>query len=225
VSAWIPRVLLGIGGAALIAAVVSIAIGEGGPQPREIGGVNDTQRLIGGIEQEGAYLGPADAEVAVTVFNDLQCTDCAPYQVETIDPLIEEYARTGEARMEFRHFPLTERELTVAALAAEAAGLQDRQWQYVDLFFRNQEAAGGVIDDEFMREVAVAVTDLDLDRWEEDRHSEAVAEAVRVDGLLAAELELPAQQAVVVSGPGGQRELIDSPSGEEIEAAITAVSG
>jgi protein-disulfide isomerase len=223
-TVWVPRALLGIGAAALIAAIVAIAVGEGGPQPREIGGVNETQRLIGGIEQDGAYIGPAEAEVTITVFNDLQCTDCAGYQLETIDPLIEAYARTGEARLEFRHFPLTERQLTVAALAAEAAGEQDRQWQFIDLFFRNQDAAGGVIDDEFLREVAVAVTDLDLDRWEEDRESEAVAEAVRADGLLAAELELPAEPAVVVSGPAGQRELLEYPPRNGIDAAVATVS-
>ena len=38
--------------------------------------------------------------------------------------------------------------------------------------------------------------------------------------MLAAELELPAEPAVVVSGPGGQRELIESPSLEQIEAAV-----
>jgi hypothetical protein len=41
--------------------------------------------------------------------------------------------------------------------------------------------------------------------------------------MLAAELELPAEPAVVVSGPGGQRELIETPSREQIEAAISAV--
>ena len=40
--------------------------------------------LFGGIEQDGAYIGPADAEVTVSVFNDLQCTDCADYELEVI---------------------------------------------------------------------------------------------------------------------------------------------
>jgi hypothetical protein len=42
--------------------------------------------------------------------------------------------------------------------------------------------------------------------------------------MLAAELELTADPAVVVAGPTGQRELTDLPSGAEVEAAIDQVS-
>lgn len=87
---------------ALIAALVSISVGEGGPEAAEIGGVNDVQRLFGGIEQQDAYLGSEDAEVTVTVFNDIQCTDCADYQLEVVNSLVEEYARTGDARLEYQ---------------------------------------------------------------------------------------------------------------------------
>ena len=47
---------------------------------------------------------------------------CADYEINTIDPLVEEYARTGDARLEFRHFSLAPNDTTLAAIAAEAAG-------------------------------------------------------------------------------------------------------
>jgi protein-disulfide isomerase len=226
VSAWVPRVLLGVGAVAVIAALVSIAVGEGGPgSSQEIGGINDVQRIYGGIEQEGAYLGPDDAEVTVTFFNDIQCTVCADYQIETIDPLVEEYARPGDARLEYRHFSLAPNDTTLAAIAAEAAADQDRQWQYLDLFARNQELATGEVDEELLREIAEAVPELDVDAWDEAFADPAAEEAVRQDAMLAAELELPAEPAAAVSGPGGQRELIETPPRDEIEAAIAAVSG
>jgi protein-disulfide isomerase len=74
-----------------------------------------------------------------------------------------------------------------------------------------------------LREVAEAVPQLDVEQWQEDFESPRSEELVRQDAMLAAELQLPAEPAVVVSGPGGQRELIESPSAEEIEAAIDAV--
>jgi protein-disulfide isomerase len=223
-SPWVPRALLIVGGAALIAAVVSIAVGEGGPQAQDIGGVNEVQRIFGGIAQEGADLGPEDAELAISVFNDIQCEPCADYEIDVIDPLVEEYARTDQARFEFRHFSLAPNDTTLAAIAAEAAGEQARQWQYLDTFVRNQDLAiSRDVDEDVLREVAEAVPQLDVEQWQEDFESPRSEELVRQDAMLAAELQLPAEPAVVVSGPGGQRELIESPSAEEIEAAIDAV--
>ncbi|HEX5955954.1 MAG TPA: thioredoxin domain-containing protein [Solirubrobacterales bacterium] len=219
-----PRALLIVGGAALIAAVVSIAVGEGGPQAQDIGGVNEVQRIFGGIAQEGADLGPEDAELAISVFNDIQCEPCADYEIDVIDPLVEGYARTDQARFEFRHFSLAPNDTTLAAIAAEAAGEQARQWQYLDTFVRNQDLAiSRDVDEDVLREVAEAVPQLDVEQWQEDFESPRSEELVRQDAMLAAELQLPAEPAVVVSGPGGQRELIESPSTAEIEAAIDAV--
>ena len=219
-----PRALLIVGGAALIAAVVSIAVGEGGPQAQDIGGVNEVQRIFGGIAQEGADLGPEDAELAISVFNDIQCEPCADYEIDVIDPLVEEYARTDLGRFEFRHFSLAPNDTTLAAIAAEAAGEQARQWQYLDTFVRNQDLAiSRDVDEDVLREVAEAVPQLDVEQWQEDFESSRSEELVRQDAMLAAELQLPAEPAVVVSGPGGQRELIESPSAAEIEAAIDAV--
>ena len=223
-SPWIPRALLGIGLVAVIAAIVSIAVGEGGPRAAEIGGVNEVQELFGGIEQDGAFLGSADAEITVTVFNDLQCTDCADFQIDVIDPLIADYARPDRARFEFRHFSLAPNDTTLAAIASEAAGLQARQWQYLDTFVRNQRTAADLgVSEQTLRLVAESVPQLEVDQWEEDFDSSEAEELVREDAILASELELPAQPAVVVSGPGGRRELIETPPVSEIEDAIAAV--
>jgi hypothetical protein len=217
--------------------IYSIAVGEGGPTSQEIGGVNEVQRLFGGITQDGAYLGSEDAEATITVFNDMQCAGCADWQIAEIDPLVEEFVRTERARMEFRHFASGAKAVTLAAVAAEAAGLQERQWQYIDTFLRNQDAAGGRIDDEFLREVAEAVPQLELEEWQADFEGDEAPALVDQDEQLALDLELPGSEigtssapleeygaAVVVSGPGGQRQLGDYPSREEIEAAIAEVA-
>ena len=223
-SPWIPRVGLGLALLGLIGAVVTIAVGEGGPQPQDVGGVNEVQRLFGGIEQDGAYLGPDDAEVTVTVFNDLQCTSCADFGLGVIDPLVEEHVRTDEVRFDLRHFAITGHDTTRAAYAATAAGEQGRQWQYADLFLRNQDlAADQGVTDELLRELAEAVSGLEVDQWEEDLDSAEVAERVEADALLAENLRLPAEPAVVVSGPGGDEQLVDTPTLEEIEVAIAQV--
>ena len=223
-SPWVPRALLAVGVVAITAAVVSIAVGEGGPQPQDVGGVNETQRIFGGIEQDEDAVGSADADVIVSVFNDLQCGACATYHLDTVVPLVESYARTGEARVELRHFSIAPNDTTLAAIAAEAAGAQSRQWQFADLFFRNQELARARgVDEELLAEVAGAVPQLEFEEWEAAYDSPESEEAVRADAMLASELELPAEPAVVVDGPGGTRTLTGSPPLEEVEAALAEV--
>src|SRR5436305_8315630 len=125
-SRSVPRLLLAAGAIGLLGASVSISIGEGGPKVIKISGGDQVQQLIAGIQQDGPYLGTPDAKVTIDVFTDLQCSTCDTYEIETVDPLIEQYARTGKARFEFRNYSLGQAETTKAAYAATAAGAQDR---------------------------------------------------------------------------------------------------
>jgi protein-disulfide isomerase len=210
----------------LAGAIISLSVGNGGPQPAPIGGVNEVQEIFGGIEQDDAFIGPQDATTTITVFNDIQCGPCADYEINTIDPLVEEYARTDKARLEFRHFSLAPNDTTLAAIAAEAAGKQSRQWQYLDTFVRNIDSARTRgVDDQFLREVAEAVPELDVDQWQQDYDDPATKQLVVQDAELAAQLKLPAEPAVVVTGPGGERKLIESPSLTAIQDAVAQVSG
>jgi protein-disulfide isomerase len=225
-SPWVPRLLLGLGLVGIAGAIYSIAVGNGGPQPAPIGGVNDVQEIFGGIQQDGAFIGPGDASTTITVFNDIQCRPCADFELNTVDPLVEEYARTGDARLEFRHFSLAPNDTTVAAIASEAAAVQDRQWQYLDTFVRNLDAARARgVDEQFLREVAEAVPELETDQWLDDYHDPASEQRVKDDAALATQLKLPAQPAVLVSGPEGTKQLINTPSKEDVEAAVAQVSG
>jgi protein-disulfide isomerase len=208
--------------AAILIAIVFIAVGEEG-EPIEITGVSQTNELIGGIAQEGAELGSPAAPVQISIFNDLQCTDCAEWHLEVIPPLIEELVRGDEARLEIRHFSVGPRESGVAQFAAVAAGEQDHQWQFVHLLFLNQDEAPprGVTDD-FLRAIAGGAG-LEVGEWEEERESPEVTDVVAMDAELARNLELPAEPAAVVDGPGGAETLSSSPSPEEIEEAVRAV--
>ena len=220
-----PRLLLGAGAVGLGVAIVSLAIGTGGPQVIKIRGAGQVQELLGGIQQDGSSLGPPEGSVTISVFTDLQCSTCDAYEIQVVDPLIEEYARTDRGRLEFHNYSLGQAETTKAAYAATAAGQQDREWQFVELFFRNQDAAPGhTVTDEFLDDLGNTITDLDLDAWRRARESAAVRDRVEADGRLAADLGLRVNgPSIVVDGPAATKVLQDGPSKQEVDAAVAAV--
>jgi len=207
-------------------AIVFIAIGENEAPQADISGASETQQLYGGILQDADELGDPEAPVTIEYFTDLQSQEFADYHRETIPPLLESLVRGGEAKLALRHFPTGENETQAAAFAATAAGEQERQWQYAHLFVLNQDEIPGdpprlTID--YLRQVAGAVLEFDESDWEEEVDSEEVEATVLSDAQEAIELLLPAEPAVIVSGPEGEKKLTRSPSVDEIEEAVEEV--
>ena len=101
-------------------------------------------------------------------YADLACPACALA-----------HARIGlDVRRVFRHFPLASRAPRARPLAqaAEAAALQGRFWEFVDSVYADQ----GHVDDPHLWERCERLG-IDLDRFEADRRSEAVAARVERD--------------------------------------------
>ena len=206
----------------LLLTITLIATGEG-EEGFEITGVNETNTLVGGMAQEGNALGSPEAPVTISLFNDLQCPECVDYQAEVVPPLIEDLVRPGEARLEFRHFSIGRgNATTLSAVAATAAGEQQRQWQFIQLEFENLDEVTSDVDLDFLRTIAGSAG-LDVAIWDEAMDSGEFVAAVEADAMLAAELKLTAEPAVVVDGIGGTRVLEEEPSVAEIEAAVEAV--
>lgn len=224
-SAWVPRVLLGVGIAGLAAAIISLSVGTGGPKVIRISGGNDVQELLGGVRQDGSSLGSPDAPVTLGLFTDLQCSTCDTYQRDTVDPLIAKYARGDQVRFELHNYSLGQADVTQSAYAATAAGEQDREWQFAELFFRNQDQApGGSVTDEFLDDLGNSIPDFDLDSWHQAMGSDQVKEAVDADQKLAAQYGLRVEApSIVVDGPGGTKVLQDGPSRQEVQEAIGEV--
>lgn len=205
----------------LLFVIASLSLDEGETDPIEITGVSEVQKLVAGIQQEERTLGDPGAPVTVQVFNDLQCLPCGDYQLENVDPLIEDEVRRGEVKLEFRHFSTGPRNTGLASYGAVAAGLQDYQWHFIELLFRNQdegEAEG--VTDEFLEAIASRIVAFNVEQWQRDFDEPEVREEVEADAELVAELRLPAEPAVIVQGPQRDVKLIESPPLTEIREAI-----
>jgi protein-disulfide isomerase len=203
-------------------AIVSISVGTGTEGQIRITGAEETQSLLGGIQQDGARLGPGDAPVIVQVFNDLQCDPCSDWNRDVVVPLIRGPVRAGQIQMIYHHFPMTESGYGLASFGAVAAAKQDYEWQFIELFFFNQEEAkkGAGATQEFLNNVSRAILNFNVEQWQQDQHDSDLQQTLEDDDKLAADRQFPAQPAVVVGGPNGTRQLIESPSLAQVQAAI-----
>jgi len=89
-------------------------------------------------------LGDADAPVTIIAFSDFQCPYCRRFEQQAFRQLKAEYIETGQVRLVFRDFPLTEIHPNAlsAAMAAECAHDQDAFWPMHDRLFADQNAWG-----------------------------------------------------------------------------------
>jgi protein-disulfide isomerase len=116
---------------------------------------------------EGDHVTGDGAEAIV--YADLGCPHCAAAW---------ERIRALPLRICFRHFPMPSKHPRAQALhaAAEAAGMQGAFWEMCDSLY----AERGRVDDPHLWERAERFG-LDLDRFQQDRRSDAVAERVERD--------------------------------------------
>lgn len=221
---WIPISILTLATIGLIAAVVSIAVGEEGPDQISLSETGEVQKLIAGIPQLGSRLGEADAPVTINLFIDIQCASCADYAAEVVDPVIDDYVRTGEAQITLRHRPVGLKPATLAAFGTLAAAEQDRGWQYAEILMRNlDQVPERGVNEQFLNEVARVTPKLDPGLWEEDVIDDEVRAGAQADDMLAVELGIPGDTAWVIEGLGGSETLERSPTLSQVEAAIERV--
>jgi len=126
----------------------------------------------------------------VVVYLDLACPHCAA-----------SWARIAAAplRLVFRHFPVASKHPRAPALhaASEAVALQHEPafWELVDAIYGDQ----GRVDDPHLWN-RVRSLDLDLERFEGDRRSDAVAARVRRDFESGIRAGITGTPAVFVEG-------------------------
>jgi protein-disulfide isomerase len=116
--------------------------------------------------------GPTGADLVV-VYADFTCPYCALAHVRLLE--LEE---AGAARRVFRHLALKAKHPRSVALgcAAEAAAAQGAFWAFHDAVYADQAH----IDDPHLWALAERL-DLDVDRFEQDRRSDAALERVQRD--------------------------------------------
>ncbi len=137
--------------------------------------------LLANIPQSGITLGSPHAPATLVEFADLQCPFCREYTANVLPALIQKYVRTGKLEMQFRNLSFIGPDSQTAGHWAAAAGAQDKLWQFLDLWYANQQTENsGYVTDSYLRRIAGGVGGLN------------VAMAAAASGAPAAQAQLTA---------------------------------
>ncbi len=199
--------------AAVIVVVIALAAGGGDNKPalkagESLPGQTEANARFAGIQQNGITLGNPKAPVTLVEFADLQCPYCRQYTTDVMPTLVAEYVRSGKVKMIFRNVSILGTDSTTAARVAAAAGLQNKLWPYVDIFYANQgEENTGYVTDAFLTRIGRAVRGLDVSRAMTDR------ELPKIQNELTT-----AQNEMQINGFQGTPSFLVGPTGGRLEA-------
>ncbi|MBB4661214.1 DsbA family protein [Conexibacter arvalis] len=225
--------LFQLGGALALAAAIIVVIviatggGDDGPTKQAgepVAGANDTAALLAGIPQRGAELGDPRAPVTLIEFGDLQCPYCKDASDDVLPPIIEDYVRDGRVKLIFRDVAFLGDDSIRGAQMGAAAGLQNKLWDFVHLFYINQGAENsGYVTDEFLREIGGGVRGLDVDRAMDDRANPEVQRQISEAQREWQGYGLTGTPSFVVGRTGSELEPVDMEQGLTVETLSTAI--
>ncbi|MEK9196563.1 MAG: thioredoxin domain-containing protein [Patescibacteria group bacterium] len=128
--------------------------------------------------------GNLSSKVTLTEFGDFQCPACKSYY-PIIKQVKEEYK--DKIIFEFRHFPLVQihPNAFIASRSAEAAGNQNKFFEYHDLLYENQDSWAQSQNPSSMFEEFAKQLGLDITKFKADVVSEQTADIINADAKKA----------------------------------------
>jgi protein-disulfide isomerase len=232
-----------VGGVVLIAAAivaVAIAVSSGGGSksvnPNSSAGkqaASTVNSLLAGIPQSGMTLGSPSAKVTLTEFGDLECPVCQSLALGAENQLIQNEVRTGKAKLVFRSLETASQSSPIPnafqsqQVAAYAAGLQDRGWYYVELFYHQQGQEGtGYATESYLDNIAKQIPGLNYSKWLADRKNPSLLAQLQADQAAASAHGYNSTPTVVATGPKGSGQPIVGPQDYSVyQQAISALGG
>lgn len=167
----------------------------------------------------GSAMGSPSAPVVLTEFSDFECPACKSFSESSKERLVEEYIKTGQVRLEYKHFPLPQHEpgATWAATAAECAGDQERFWDMHDYLFQEQGKQGPNTFTQGRLKSMGAALGLDSGQFDQCLSRQEHAQKIQDDISEARQLFVNSTPSFFVNG-----QLVAAPTYDNVRAAIDA---
>jgi protein-disulfide isomerase len=202
-----------MGAVVLVIAIIVVATGGGGGKSNlpttgsaRQGVTSEVSSELAGIPQSGDTLGNRAAPVTLQYFGDLECPFCREFTVSSLPRLISRYVKAGKLKIEYHSLETATREPAVfntQQVAALAAGKQNRTWNYVELFYREQgQEDSGYVTESYLQKLAEQIPGMNLSKWTSDRNDSALSGQITSDAQAAAQAGLSGTPAFLLGKSG-----------------------
>ncbi len=170
--------------------------------------------------------------MTVTEYADLECPFCRAFALGAERQLVSRDVRHGTVKVVYRSLctstctgALGRAGFAGQQAAAYAAGLQNRGWYYIELFYEEQGSEStDYVTAHYLEGLARQVTGLDYSRWVSDTGLPRLHRQVAADEAAASARNFGTTPTVVVRGPRGTaRPIFGEPSYAQLRAAIDSV--
>ena len=106
-----------------------------------------------------------------------------------------------------------------------AAGKQNRFWDYIELFYRQQGAEGmGYVTDSYLAGLANQIPELNIGNWRSARNDSSLISQVQSDQQAASAAGVQGTPTLIFEGSRGKAQPPESvPSYDQLEQAIRSV--
>ncbi len=194
-------------GAALLIATFFVAT-EAASGATEIAGAGSVNRMLRGVPQQGIELGKPDAPVTLVEIAEPQCPFCAKWARDELPGLVSRYVRRGKIRIEYRGLSFIGSDSDGLLALAEAAGIQNKLWNVVELEYANQGGEGsGYADPAYLTAVARAVPGLDVKKVFADARSSKVRAPINEANALSEQYQINSTPSLLIGQTGNEQNM------------------
>jgi protein-disulfide isomerase len=177
----------------VLAMIVVTAGGSSTPPKAGSARAITTAQAIGaslaGIPQNANTLGRPTAPITLRWFGDLECPFCKEFALGALPSIIQRWVRGGELKIEYLSMETATREPRVfqtQQVAALAAGLQNRMWNFIETFYHEQgEEDSGYVTERYLHGLAGQIPGLNVALWQQDRYDPQLAGQVATESNAA----------------------------------------
>jgi protein-disulfide isomerase len=192
--------------------------------------VTTVDNLLAGVPQSGATLGNPNAPVTMDYYGDLECPICQEFTLQGgLSQLIANEVRQGKVKIVYKAFETATHDPSVfkdQQVAALAAGMQKKFWNYAELFYHEQGQEGtGYVTEPYLDNLAQQTTGMNLIKWESDRNNPSLTTQVIQDVSQGNAIGVTGTPTLVFIGPKGKAASPESvPTYSQLQQVIKQVS-
>ena len=158
------------------------------------------------LENGSPPLGPESAPITIVEFGDYQCEACYAWFHNTRDTLIDNYIKTGKAKLIFVDLPFLGRDSPKAAQASYCAEDQGQYWEYHTMLYTFQDGHpdSGWADRDRLNSFAFSL-DMNMDEFDDCMDSSKYQKRVKANYDEAVKNDVQSTPTFIIISEDGKK--------------------